>query len=178
MIDTLTRVETFRRMLSLCHGMPGHASEYRNVGALLMVGMVFLIGKEKEAHEALKAIADEKFVRRTEIQPIPGSLKKRRKKSTCSVLACIFYFREDVPSDEMLDIIRLLVSLSVDASLKEFNDILTPIIRDTVLENTDLWQRLEREFPDACRMIEAEIMEGPEGDPIREDLRNRLGIEI
>ena len=168
-MDAMTRIEAFRRMLGLCYGMPGNKSEYGIVGALLMVGTVLLIGKEKEAHDALSAIASSDFTRKTEMRRIAPWLKKRRKQSICSILACTFYFSSDVPSDEMLDIINLLASLAVDSSLKELNDILTPIIRDTVLEDAELWQRLEQEFPEACRMIEADVMErpmmgtGPEG---------------
>jgi hypothetical protein len=145
-------------------GMPAHGSEHGITGALLIVGIVFLIGKEREAREALESIAGQDFSRKTPMKRPAPWLRKRRRQSTCSILACAFYFRDEVPSTDMLDIIYLLASLSVDASLQGFNDVLTPVIRNAVTEDEDLWQRLREEFPQACEMIEADRTPAAPGD--------------
>ena len=179
------RVKAFRWMVDVTAHIPEEKSEAGTLGCFSALALCYLIGREKECCEALGAIAEGEapdLCRKTPMKPVRGEkLRKRRLKTVAALLACAFYFDEKCDeerqgSTEMIGMLMLLASLAVDASTRPFFDIVGEIVKSAALSDPEVWQLLEREIPDVCRMIEADTMTGPQGDIVRQDLRHRLGI--
>jgi hypothetical protein len=170
-------------MMKASASIPEVQSEMGILGAFGALAACYLIGREPECYGALRTISEgegPEMFRRSDIARITDQrLRKRRRKTVAAILSCTFYFeREDRYSEEMLGMLSLLAGLAVDDSTDEFFRIIGAIVQEAALKESDVWSLLEREFPDMCRLIEADVMKGPEGEAVREGLRQRLGIQI
>jgi hypothetical protein len=182
---TSDRVEAFRWMVGITAHIPEEKSEAGTLSSFAALAVCYLIGREKECCEALGAIATGKgpdMFRKSAIKPVRSEkLRKKRLMTVSTLIACVSNFdcgTEREGSTEMIGMLMLLASLAVDASTRPFLDIVGKIIQDAALSDREVWQVLEREFPDVCRLIEADRMTGPEGEKVKQDLRRRLGISV
>ena len=157
--DRGRRIEAFRWIVSRTVFIPIHDSEMGIQGSLGMVATAFLLGLEHDCYAAAKKIADgdgRDLTRKSEMRMTLKRDWKRRRRTIATIYACIIYFDQTCPSDEMVALLTLLMSLAVDESHSELSELVQPIVINAAQGDPDLWQLLEEEFDLLCRMIEAE----------------------
>jgi len=139
--------------------IPVHDSEMGIQGSLGMVATAFLLGLEHDCYAAAKKIADgdgRDLTRKSAMMMTPKRDRKRRRQTIATIYACVIYFDQTCPSDEMVALLTLLMSLAVDGSHGELSEVVQPIVVNSAQREPDLWQLLEEEFDLLCRLIEAE----------------------
>jgi len=152
MIPQAARVAGFQWLVDTTEFIPDRASEQGILGVFAVVACCFLIGIEREAYEALKAISEGEgpdMFRTTEITPVPAGLRDIRIKTVAAIVDCATYFE----SDEMAGMLNLLAGLAVDDSTDEMYQIITPLVVEAARQ-APAWSLLEREYPTICPLIE------------------------
>lgn len=158
-IDRERRVEAFRWIVAHTVFIPVHDSEMGIQGSLGIVATAFLLGLEHDCYAAAKTIADGEgrdLTRKSEMRMTQKRDRKRRRRTIATIYACVIYFDQTCPSDEMVALLTLLMSLAVDESHGELSELVQPIVVNAAQGDPDLWQLLEEEFDLLCRLIEAE----------------------
>jgi hypothetical protein len=154
MISQAARVAGFQRLVDTTDLLPDEESEQGILGVFALVACCFLIGIEREAYEALKAISTGEgpdMFRTTEIIPVSAELRETRIKTVAAILDCAMSFN----TDEMAGILNLLAGLAVDDSTDEMFQIILPLVLKAARQPS-LWSILEREYPTICPLIEKE----------------------
>jgi hypothetical protein len=158
MIPRTAREAALRKILDTMDHIPEEASEEGSRNTLDIVACCFLVGIERQACEALKAISAGEGIgmfRTTEITPAPAELRDTRTKTVVAILDCARYFKETFESREMLGMLNLLAGLAVDDSAGEMYQIIAPLVVEAA-RHASTWPLLERDFPAVCRLIEKE----------------------
>jgi hypothetical protein len=158
MIPQATRDAAFRWIVDTTECISDEESEQGILGVLAEIACCFLIGIERQAYEALKAISEGEgrdMFRTTEITPCLAELRDTRRKTVVAVLVCADYFNERVESEEMLGMLNLLAGLAVDDSTDEMFQIIAPLVVEAA-KQASVWSILEREYPTICPLTEKE----------------------
>jgi len=148
------RIRAFRRALACSDLIP--ESDIGTMRSLGVVASAFLIGQEKELYQKAKGIAvgvGGEMFRRTPIAPIEEEVKQSRLRTVEAIFTARLYFEEHWPCEEMIGLLCLLMSLAVDSSDEELARIAIDVVVDAVEADADLWNLLEEEFADFCRLI-------------------------
>lgn len=143
------RLEEFYQIVDYSASIPEEDSEMGNIGALGLIAVAFLIGKERESYAAVKPLAKGRGIgmfRRSRMTQVPWELREVRTQTVSTIIGLAIYFAGAVKNDYTAGLLFLLSSFAVDSNTEEMGRRILLVIADAARDE-ETWDLVQEVAP-------------------------------